>query len=160
MARLKPDYRFRSVEEVTAGFLEREDIRGLLIDIDNTIVPWRGEHPGPAVMKWFSDMKLAGIGAVLLSNAESWRARRMSEMLKIPFIAPAGKPFKKGYARALALLDMNGRKAAVIGDQVFMDVWGGNRSGLITILVEPISRREFPVTRILRVLEKLVRKPL
>lgn len=160
MAGLKPDYRFRAVEDITPEFLEREGIVGLLIDIDNTIVPWRGEKPGQNVLDWLSDMKRADIGIVLISNAEGPRAARMSDRLNMPVIAPAGKPFKKGYRKGLAILNLSNGEAAAVGDQVFMDVWGGNRSGLKTILVEPIGRREFPATRVLRVLERLVRKPL
>lgn len=160
MARLRPDYRFRTVEEITPEFLKQENISGVLVDIDNTIVPWRGEKPVQGVLKWFSSIEAAGIDAVLLSNAGGARAKRMSETLGVPVIAPAGKPFTSGYGKASKLLNIGEDRIAAIGDQVFMDVLGGNHYGLKTILVEPISTREFPATRLMRLLERLVRKPL
>jgi hypothetical protein len=160
MALLKPDYRFRAVEEITPEFLQQEGISGLLVDIDNTIVQWRGEEPSQKVLDWFSKIKHSGVVAALVSNAGGPRARRMSETLGLPVVAPARKPFRTGYDKGRELLNLRVEVAAVVGDQVFMDVLGGERAGLRTILVEPIANREFPLTRVVRLLERLVRKPL
>ncbi len=160
MSLLRPDHRFREAIEITPEFLADHKIAGLLVDIDNTIVPWRGEHPSTEVKEWIKKMTRAGIGVALLSNAGGSRAERMSEKLGVPVVAPAGKPFRSGYERSLSILGLSGDEVAAIGDQVFMDVLGGNRSGVRTILVEPIGRHEFIGTRLLRLAEKVVRKPL
>ncbi len=160
MGRLVPSHRFREVTEITPEFLASIGIAGLLVDIDNTIVPWRGENPSDGIREWFERLKEAGLSAALFSNAGGSRAARMSKTLGVPVVAPAGKPFRSGYKRGLIILKLDKGSVAAIGDQVFMDVFGGNRAGVTTILVEPVSQREFAGTRLLRQAEKLVRKPL
>lgn len=157
---LHPDHRFQEATEITPEFLAEADIAGVLVDIDNTIVPWRGENLSDEIKTWFKELKVAGIGIVLISNAGGSRAGRMSETLGVPVVAPAKKPFKSGYRRGLEILGLAKKRVAVVGDQIFMDVLGGNRSGVRTILVEPVSRQEFAATRLLRQAERLVRKPL
>jgi uncharacterized protein len=157
---LRPDYRFRDTTEITPEFLAANGLSGLLIDIDNTIVPWRGEAPSDVIRQWFKELKKAGIAVALFSNAGGPRAGRMSDTLGVAVIAPAKKPFKSGYRRGLELLGLDKEQVAAVGDQVFMDVLGGNRSGVRTILVEPVSLNEFAGTRLLRLAEKLVRQPL
>lgn len=160
MSLLHPDHRFREVIEITPEFLAEAGITGVLVDIDNTIVPWRGENPSDEIKEWFRRLKDAEISVALLSNAGGPRAERMSETLGVPVIAPAKKPLMSGYRRGLETLKLAPERVAAVGDQVFMDVLGGNRSSLTTILVEPVSRKEFVATRLLRQAEKLVRKPL
>lgn len=160
MSLLRPNHRFREATEITPEFLTANDITGLLVDIDNTIVPWRGENPSTEIQGWIKRLKQAGVVLTLLSNAGGRRAARMSEILDVPVVAPAKKPFRSGYRRGLEILGLSKQQVAAVGDQVFMDVFGGNRSGVRTILVEPVSRHEFFGTRLLRQAEKIVRKPL
>jgi HAD superfamily phosphatase (TIGR01668 family) len=160
VGRLHPNHRFRKVSEITPEFLKEEGLTGVLVDIDNTIVPWRGEVPSPEVKDWFKSLKEAGVSVALLSNAGGPRGRRMAEALGVPVVAPAKKPFRTGYQRGLAALRLTNEQVAAVGDQIFMDVLGGSRSGICTILVEPVSRQEFVMTKLLRQVEKLVRQPL
>jgi uncharacterized protein len=160
MSLLRPDFRFHEAIEITPKFLSKAGITGILVDIDNTIVPWRGETPSEDIRNWLHVLTEAGIGVAIFSNAGGPRAERMSKKLGVPVIAPARKPLKTGYRRGLETLKMANEHVAAVGDQIFMDVLGGNHSGLTTILVEPVSRQEFVMTKLLRQIEKLVRKPL
>lgn len=151
---LTPDYRKGKAFEIDAAFLAEAGIKALIIDIDNTLVKWRGEEPDSTTVAWITNLKNAGIKLALVSNAGGPRASRMGALLDIPAIAPARKPMKYGFARALAALGTNATETAAVGDQIFTDVLGAHRCGLKTILVEPFSGEEFAATKIMRYFEK------
>jgi HAD superfamily phosphatase (TIGR01668 family) len=155
---LRPDRSFRSLLDIDSRSLKDLGIEALLVDIDNTIVPWRGEHPDEAIVRRLTDFQEAGILIILVSNAGAARAERMAEKLGCRAVAPAKKPFSSGYRRAHALLGIAKNNIATVGDQIFTDVLGGNRYGIKTILVDPLSRKEFAGTRIVRILERRYRK--
>lgn len=157
MARLRPDYYFVSVTEITPEFLQREAIEGLIIDLDNTLGPWQSETLPSESEGWLDRIRDAGCRVVLVSNAGQARGRRVEKNLDIRVVAPAGKPLGRGYAAAAKLLSLPKEKIAAVGDQIYTDVLGGNRFGVRTILVEPYGKREFPATKIMRLLEKPVR---
>ena len=157
MASLRPDYYFAKVTEITPEFLQREAMEGLIIDLDNTLGPWQSETLPSESKSWLDRIRGAGCRVVLVSNAGQARGRRVAKNLDIHVVAPAGKPFGRGYAAAAKLLSLPKEKIAAVGDQVYTDVFGGNRFGVRTILVEPYGKREFPATKIMRLLEKPVR---
>jgi uncharacterized protein len=151
---LKPDYRIDKAVMITPEFLAGNGIKSLIIDIDNTLVPWRGETPDAGTEAWIDRLKVAGIKMALVSNAGGPRAARMGEKLGLPAIAPARKPMKSGFRKALAVLGGDPGSTAAVGDQIYTDVLGASRCGLKTILVEPFSGPEFPATKIMRYLER------
>jgi len=108
--------------------------------------------------EWLARVRQAGLSVCLLTNAATdGRVRPVAESLGVPWIVRALKPLPSGYLRAMRLLDTTPETTAMIGDQVFTDVYGGNRLGLYTILVDPMSTREALVTRLVqRPLERLV----
>lgn len=157
MNRLNPDFRFKALEDIDTVFLKGQGISGIVVDLDNTIVAWRKEELPTEIEDWFAKIIAAGIKCVLVSNAGGPRARRMSAKLDIPVIAPARKPLRSGFQKAITMLGMKSDHIACIGDQIFTDVLGGNKVGLTTILVEPVSRQEFVMTKIVRRIEKRFR---
>ena len=151
-----PDYQLTHFREITADLLHEAGIRGLMIDLDNTIAPWRKEL-SPEAMEWFAHMHDAGIQTCLLSNSRHpTRARKIADELGIGCIAWAKKPRRGGYERARESLGLQRQEVAMVGDQIFTDIWGGKRAGVKTILVTPLPGRELPVLKVLRFLERVV----
>jgi len=91
-----------------------------------------------------------------VSNNTDLRVKEIADRVNIPFIARAKKPRRRSFRKAMALMDTKPEHTAVVGDQIFTDILGGNRLGLFTVLVSPISRKEFIGTRLVRILEKII----
>ena len=141
--------------------LFEKGIRGVIIDIDNTLVP-HGELSVPEnVRVFFSALQSVGIKALFLSNNHEERVKPFSEALGVPFICDAGKPLAGGYKKSAEKLGLPLREVAVLGDQLFTDMLGGNLLGLYTILVTPVDlESEYGFLKFKRILEKLFRRDI
>jgi putative phosphatase len=140
--------------DLSPAFFQERALRAAILDLDNTLVPWRGAAIAPEVRAWVARCRDAGLKLCICSNTH--RPRRLSQLaaeLEIPYIERVAKPRRAGFLKALALMGTGIAETAVVGDQLMTDIWGGNRCGLLTILVEPLSRVEFIGTR-------LVNRPL
>ena len=141
MSQLRPDYYIPHIPGVTTGFLNRHGVRGLILD----------------------GMRQAGVGMMIVSNNTEERVRPFAEILGLPYVADGKKPGTDGMRRAAEQLGgLRPEETAVIGDQIFTDVWGGNRFGALTIMVAPLGPETVPFIKLKRVVEKLVlrgRKP-
>ncbi|PRR69934.1 YqeG family HAD IIIA-type phosphatase [Neomoorella humiferrea] len=157
---LQPDLYVRSLRDIPLAALKARGIRGLIIDLDNTVTEWGRATLDREVYQWFMDLKKQGLRACLVSNNRDERVKKIASHLGIPGISRAGKPRRRAFYQAMAVMETAVGNTAVIGDQVFTDVLGGNRLGLFTILVMPINKREFFGTRLMRQLEKLITKHL
>lgn len=153
---LRPNLFVNSVTDINLDDLEQQGIRALIIDLDNTITEWQNRSLSQPMIDWFAGLSDRGFKSCLVSNNNRQRVAVVAETLGIPFIFKASKPRRRAFRQAMALLGTGPAETAVIGDQLFTDVLGGNRLGLLTILVTPISRREFIGTRMVRVVEGLV----
>lgn len=151
---LIPDAIEESVFTIDLEQLKSLRISGLLIDIDNTIVPWGVPDIEETFLNWISDTQKAGFKLCLVSNAREQRAVKIAEDLGIPAVGQALKPLNRAFRRGMKLLDLPAEKVAVIGDQLFTDIYGGNRLGLYTILINPLSRTELGATKIMRKIEQ------
>lgn len=156
MSLLYPNRWYESIYQIDLKELKEKGIRGIMADLDNTLVPWRSEEIPPSLVDWLKKVNDEGFKLCLLSNAGGERAERVGKLLNLPVVAPALKPSRRAFERGASLLGLSAKEIAVVGDQIFMDIWGGNRLGMYTILVKPISRREFIATRLIRLLERLV----
>lgn len=157
----RPDRMAESVADVDPAALIELGIEALLIDLDNTLVPWRGYEVSDEVLKWLREVESHGIKLCIVSNTlRPGRLERLSEKLRVPFVKGRLKPRKSAFRPALELLNVAPERSAVIGDQVFTDILGGNRLGIYTILVRPLSRREFFGTKVSRVFERLILRRL
>ncbi|CEP66026.1 HAD-superfamily hydrolase,subfamily IIIA [Moorella glycerini] len=157
---LQPDLYVRSLRDIPLAALKVRGIRGLIIDLDNTVTEWGRATLDVEVYRWFAELKDQGLKACLVSNNRSSRVQKVATALGIPAISRAGKPRRRAFYQAMAVMDTGVGSTAVIGDQVFTDVLGGNRLGLYTVLVMPINRREFIGTRMMRQVEKLITRCL
>ncbi|EGW40319.1 MULTISPECIES: YqeG family HAD IIIA-type phosphatase [unclassified Desulfosporosinus] len=153
----RPTLQAPSLDLISVEQLVQDGIRGLIIDLDNTMTPWNAVEVGPKVAEWFIKVKTAGIRACVVSNNKKrQRVAVVAERLGIPFVFRATKPRGRAFRAGMNRLGTGHKDTAVIGDQLFTDILGGNRLGLYTILVTPINENEFIGTRILRQMEKLL----
>jgi hypothetical protein len=155
-ALLTPDEEVADVRALTPARLADWGLRGLILDADNTLVPRNDYHLDPQTRAWLEDVQAAGVKVCVLSN--SAKPRKVAAMVAafgIPALALARKPLRSGFRRALALLGTTIAETAMVGDQIFTDILGGNLMGLRTILVPPLSGNDFIVYRLLgRTLER------
>ncbi len=150
-----PDEHVQSVTELTPERLQAQGIRALLLDLDNTITPWRSREIPPEVRNWVHQMHSAGIKLCFVSNTRNIaRLKWLSDILNIPYARGPMKPRRSMLRRAIEMLGVSPDETAIVGDQLFTDVWGGNRLGIRTIWVRPMHPREFVGTKISRAVER------
>lgn len=136
-----PDVYLDSTYDIDFETLYREGFRGVIFDIDNTLVP----HGAPADARsiaLFERLKSIGFESVLLSNNKEPRVKMFNDKVHTHYIFRAGKPGKKGYLRAMELMNTKPDTTLFVGDQLFTDVWGAKRAGILTYLVKPIHPKE------------------
>lgn len=156
---LTPTLIVRHVGDVTAEILAAHGIRAVVSDLDNTLVPWKEEQTTEEVTTWLLTLKSAGIGVCIASNTHRMsRLNRVADRLGILHVpSNAGKPGTRGLRHALTLLNAEPAASAMVGDQLFTDIVAGNRLGMTTILVNPLSPQEFIGTRLIsRTAERIV----
>ncbi len=156
MELLRPDEYIASAFETDLDRMMERGITGLIIDIDNTLVSWKTKTADRKVLEWFALLDAKGFKACILSNNTKDRVVTFTETIRVPAVYRAVKPRKRAFRSAMAMMGTNPRNTAVIGDQIFTDVYGGNRMGLYTILVVPVDHKEFITTRLVRILEKRI----
>ena len=138
--------------------LVRLGVRGVLLDLDNTLIPYGYEGPVPKeVADWLAALRQAGIAAALVTNAHPARSRRWGRKLGLPTLVFAGKPLPFAIYWAARVLGVPKEELLLVGDQVFTDLLGGKLAGVRTALVPPLSPKELPHTRWLRRLERRCR---
>ncbi len=153
-----PDIVVNRFQDIDLELLEKHNIKGLIIDIDNTLVAWDIKEADEASIRWIEYLKKHGIRICLVSNNSESRDVKFNENLMLHAIHRANKPRRKPFLKALKLLNLRPQEVAVVGDQIFTDVLGGNRLNMFTILVSPIKEKEYIFIRLKRILEKKVLK--
>ena len=154
--RFVPEYRFETFDCASAEFLQSIGVKGIVLDVDNTLEPYENPKPTEKVLRWFESLKAAGIKAAIVSNNSADRIDLFNAELGLPAFSKAGKPKKKNVLRALEILGVEKNEAILMGDQVFTDVWAAHNAGLRAILVPPIRDKRDLLTKFKRLLEKPV----
>ncbi|OUN00867.1 MAG: hypothetical protein BAA04_13150 [Firmicutes bacterium ZCTH02-B6] len=157
---LVPDSCYPSLYDVDLDELSRRGIRGLILDLDNTLAEYANAAVPPRTRAWVQEAKARGFRLCITSNARPQRVKAFAESLGVPGIAYAVKPVRRAFRRALEILGTTPQETAVVGDQLFTDVLGGNRMGMYTVLVNPLSTNELGTTRLMRRLERRVLRHL
>ncbi len=155
---LVPDFIFSAFSEASAEFLLSIGVRGIILDVDNTLEPYEHPDPGEHVIAWLDSLKTAGISAAIVSNNGGKRITRFNKNLKLPAYFKAKKPFKKNVLNAISDMGVTRDEAILMGDQVFTDVWAARNAGIRSILVTPINDRRDVFTKFKRLLEKPILK--
>lgn len=138
---LYPGEYLDSTYEIDFDKLYKDGYRGVIFDIDNTLVP----HGAPAderAISLFTHLKELGYSCMLLSNNKEPRVRTFNDAVGVNYIYKAGKPKPSGYRRAMEKLGTDTSNTLFVGDQIFTDVMGANLAGIRTILVKPIHPKE------------------
>lgn len=150
------DYTFERVTNIPLEFLREVGVTGVILDLDNTLTRWEEDEVPADIAQWVQSLMDAGFALVILSNGLRGKQLKVSRQLGVPLVVSLlPKPFPLGFGEALKTLGVPRENAVVIGDIVFTDIWGANRLGLKTILVEPVSPIDFTGTKIWRFFERL-----
>lgn len=155
LQRFYPDRYMRSAYGIDYEGYYKEGYRGIIFDIDNTLV----EHGAPAderSIALINRLKQIGFQMMLLSNNKEPRVKMFHDMVQVPYIYKAGKPGKKGYQEAMRRMGTDADTTLFIGDQLFTDVWGARNVGIYSILTRPIDKKEEIQIILKRYLEKIV----
>lgn len=160
MKLLSPQQHLDSIYELNAPGLHSLGIRGIIFDMDNTLVPWNDRAVYPRLASYLARLGEEGFRLCIVSNNSRERGGQLALDLGVPAVWYAVKPRRRAFRKALRILQLKASETAVVGDQIFTDVLGGNRLGLYTILVSPINEKEFIWTRMIRCLERFVMKRL
>ena len=159
-SRFIPKRTLDSVRSLDLDELCRMGIRGIIFDIDNTLESHRTPLPGKETNDLIARAREAGLTVCLISNGKRERVARFNEPLRLPAVGKAQKPRKKNLRRAMRLLGTTPAETALVGDQLFTDIYGGNRMGFYTVLVEPIEQIENKFFYIKRFFERQILKKI
>lgn len=153
-----PSIYLNNVKEITIDLLKENNIKGLLLDVDNTLIDFNKKILEGS-KEWCEDLKKQGIKLCILSNTNKIeKVKRVANELDLQYINFAKKPSKSGFKRAMELLKLDARNMAIAGDQVMTDVLGGNRMKMFTILTKPLDKKDIFITRVKRPLENMIIK--
>ncbi|HWR43658.1 YqeG family HAD IIIA-type phosphatase [Sporomusa sp.] len=152
---LVPCMAVNTLYDINLDMLKQRGIRGIIFDLDNTIIPWNSPDLCPDMQFWLSQLSGEGFKLCLVSNNGKKRVRQIATQCSAPFVARALKPSRTGFRQAVQVMGLTPAEVAVVGDQLFTDILGGNRLDLFTIWVKPLAPQEFIGTKITRQLEKL-----
>lgn len=153
-----PSHAVDSIVNITTKLLDKNNIKGLVLDIDNTLVPNHVTEADERAISWIEGIKAAGFKICIVSNASKKRVIKFNEKLKLYAVHRALKPSTRAFVKAAKMMGLKNKNIAIVGDQIFTDIFGGNRIGMYTILVKPIDIVEGKLVRFKRILEGYVLK--
>ncbi|MBO9129566.1 YqeG family HAD IIIA-type phosphatase [Bacillus sp. 165] len=153
-----PSEYVKNVYYITPDLLKERGVKGIITDLDNTLIEWDRANATPELEEWFRTIKESGIQVTVVSNNNERRVKAFCDPLGIPFIHSARKPMTRAFKQALNSMNYTEEEVVVIGDQLLTDVLGGNRLGLHTILVVPVAQSDGFMTRFNRKIERRLMK--
>lgn len=145
-----------TIYDIDFNHLYDQGYRGVIFDIDNTLVPYDQHHPSDENHSLFETLSTLGFQVCLISNNSKERVDGYNKALGMMAISNGLKPFRKNFIKATNEMALPPQKVIMVGDQIFTDVLGGNRAGLYTVLVTPIQKKEQFITAIKRGIERMV----
>lgn len=149
-----PDYYYDSVFMIPYSELWQQNIRALIFDVDNTLAPYDMARPPAKVVALMRRLTKMGFSVCLLTNNTGKRMRLFNEYMQLTAIHGALKPLTRGVNRAIREMGVERSQTAIIGDQLYSDVWAGKNAGITTILVKPVSKKEIVTVRFKRIFER------
>ncbi len=152
----KPTYVFDKIVDITPEFMKKKRIKGVILDLDNTLTTHNNPIVPQSSMEWINSMKAAGIKLMIVSNNKAPRVTPFAEQLGIDFVSEGKKPLTFGYNKAIKKMGLEKANAAAVGDQIFTDIMGSNLCGIRSFFVFPIE----PETSLPFRLKRAVEKPL
>ena len=156
--RFKPSMFIDNIYDLDISRIKSLGIRGIIFDIDNTLVTYDDLVAPDHTKAWFEELHRAGIGTYLVSNNNEERVSAFAKSMNEPYYSKALKPRRRFLQRACDEMGLLPKETALAGDQLFTDIWGGNRMGMYTILVKAVSDKENWFVHLKRSLEKYILK--
>lgn len=160
MEKYIPDIYQQSIYTIDYQKLLDKGIKCILFDLDNTLVPCYIKTMNEKIVELFDQLKQKGFKIIIFSNNTKNRLKPFKEELQVDCCAKAKKPNKKKYLEIIKEYRYNENEVAIVGDQMLTDIVGGNKVGITTILINPISTKDYPWTIPSRMLEKRIMKKL
>jgi len=151
-----PQKMYRDIYLLTPEYMKAHNLKGIITDLDNTLIRWDKPDATPEIRAWFQQFIDAGIQVVVCSNNNEKRVKIFADQVGLPFVFKARKPLVRGFKRAQQLMGLESHEIIVIGDQLMTDVFGGNRGGFHTILVAPLVKTDEWKTYLNRKMEKVI----
>lgn len=151
-----PDIYQKSVYAINYESLKNAGIRIILFDLDNTIAPVKSLEPSKKMKDLFEEIKSIGIRPIIMSNSDKRRVEPFKEGLFVDAACSSKKPLKGKYKKILELYDVKPNEVAAVGDQILTDIFGANRMGFISILINPVSTIDLGFTKINRKIENTI----
>ena len=149
---------FNKVSEISLEYLKENNIKGLILDVDNTLIDYY-RNISEETINWANSLKENGIKMCILSNSnKKEKVKEVAGKLGLEYSYFGMKPLKRGFKKAKKMLDLENSEIAAVGDQIFTDVIGSNRMKMFSILVEPIKEKDILVTLIKRPIENYIKK--
>jgi uncharacterized protein len=127
-----------SILTMSPALLAQHNLKGLILDVDDTLVPIRQAETNPDLARWMAQIKAVASVWLVSNNINAHRISRIAHLLDVPYLTSAGKPSGRKLKLALAAMDLPVEQVAMVGDRLFTDIIAGNRVGLFTILVDPM----------------------
>lgn len=153
-----PSLYLDSVKNINPMLLKKNNIKGLILDVDNTLIDYY-RNLVEGAEKWCEELKNEGIKCIILSNSNKRsKVEEVAEKLNIDYIMFAKKPLKSGFKRALSKLELKPEEVAVVGDQLFTDVIGAKRMNMFSILVKQVGEKDIFITKLKRPIENAIIK--
>ncbi len=153
-----PDLYLDSVKNINPELLRKNNIKGLIIDVDNTLIDY-DRNLIDGAESWSKNLKDEGIRCIILSNSNKKdKVEKVAHTLEMPYILFAKKPLKSGFLRACELIKLRPEEVAAVGDQIFTDVIGANRCNMFSILVKQVAKKDIFITWIKRPIENFIIK--
>lgn len=153
---LRPTQWVGAVTDIRSGELTERGIKGIVLDLDETLVSALDRIPHPRVIAWLEEMKREFRLYIVSNNYSAARVASVADEIGIPSICRALKPRRSGFRQALEAMELAPEQVAIVGDQLFTDVLGGNRLGAMTILVTPIAPERKPWRKLMRLVEGML----
>lgn len=156
MKKYMPNYYQKSIYTVDYSILLSKGIKCLLFDLDNTIANPKSKEILPKTKKLFISLKQKGFKVIIFSNGLNLRVNYFKKHLNVEGYGLCMKPFSKKFNKLINKHNLNPNEIAIIGDQIITDIQGGNKVGIMTILVKPLTKNERLITKIMRKKEKKI----
>lgn len=160
MERFVPDIYQKSIFTINYKKLYASGVRCLLFDLDNTITAFNQKKCDDKIKELFQDLTNQGMKVIIFSNSPKRRVEMFSKLLNVDYVSGARKPFPKKFLEVLKKYKFKENETAIIGDQLLTDIQGGNRAGIITILIDPATNYDPIWTKIARKREKKIKNKL
>lgn len=153
-----PDEQIDQIFDLQPETLKKKGIKGIITDLDNTLVAWDVKDATPDVISWFKTMEENDIKVTIISNNNQERVTVFSEPLGTPFVFSARKPLSRAFKTVARQMGLKKEEILVVVDQLLTDVLGGNIAGFYTVLVVPVVHTDGRITKINRMIERKILK--